>query len=143
MKDTIKVLVVAEDETLCQRLCAVLDQARRISVVGLASDAPEAMRIGHKTRCDVILLDIDMPETTRRRILAQSRQESAARIIVLGQDGQEQQVLDALKNGAMGHVHKKEVQAEIVCAISAVNRGEAVITSAMAGCILDKVKQGR
>jgi DNA-binding NarL/FixJ family response regulator len=143
MKDTIRVFVVARDEPLRQRLCTVLEEARGIAVAGVARDRGEALGMTHETCCDVILLDVDMPETTRRHILVLSRQRSDVRVIVLSQDGQEQQVLDALRNGAIGHVYKESAQTEIVCAIRAVCRGEAVITSTVAGRILDKVKHGQ
>jgi DNA-binding NarL/FixJ family response regulator len=143
MQDTIKVFVVARDEPLRRRLCTVLEEARGIAVAGVAGGRGETQGMPHETCCDVVLLDVDMPEAARRQILERSHQKSDARIIVLSQVGQEQQVLDALKNGAMGHVYKESAQTEIIRAIRAVSRGEAIITSTVAGCILDKVRQGQ
>jgi DNA-binding NarL/FixJ family response regulator len=144
MKDTIRVLVVARDEPFRQGLSAALEEAIGIAVVGVAGDEPESQGVLDETCCDVILLDVDMPETTRHQILVWARERSPdTRSIVLSHTGQEQQVLDALRHGAMGHVYKESALTEIVCAIHAVNRGEAVIASAVAGCILDKVKLGR
>jgi DNA-binding NarL/FixJ family response regulator len=142
MKNPIKVLIADRDEASRQRLCALLEEANGIAVVGVASDGREAIGMMHEIHCDVMLVDVDTFVPTLRQAAAQSRElPRDTRIIVLSGDNQEQQVIEALRNGAMGHVHRTSARAEIVQAIQAVSRGEAVMTSAVAGCILDRVTQ--
>lgn len=144
MKNPIKVLVADRDEASRQRLRALLEEANRITVVGVASDGWEVVAMIHEIHCDVMLVDVDTFASTLRQAAAQSFElPRDTRIIVLSDDDQERQVLEALRNGAMGHVHRASARGEIVQAIQAVSRGEAVMTSAVAGCILDRVTRGR
>ncbi|MFL7792146.1 MAG: hypothetical protein AB8I69_08405, partial [Anaerolineae bacterium] len=66
------------------------------------------------------------------------------KLIVVHARDQEPLVLDAFKNGALGHLLRREIRPDdIIAAVRAVSRGEAVISSGIAGRILDQVIQER
>jgi DNA-binding NarL/FixJ family response regulator len=58
---TIRVVVADDDKGVRSALCAVLDDDERFTVVGEASDAPEAIVVTALERPDVVLLDVRMP----------------------------------------------------------------------------------
>ena len=145
VNDSIKVSIVDDNDLFCQRTCALLEGADGITVVGEAKEGPQAIALIRETRPDVILLDIGARPTSDLQTMGQICELfPEAKIIVLNGEGQEQLALEALKKGALGHLVKGKVQpAEIVKAIYAVSRGEAVLSPGIAGCILDEVMQER
>jgi len=143
MNDPIKVFIVDNDDLLRQRMRALLEGADGITVLGEAKDGQQAIALIGETRPDVILLDIDTPRASNLQTVGQICELFPhTKVIVLNEDGQEELVLEAFRKGALGHLVKGKAQpAEIVEAIRAVNRGEAILSPGVAGCILDEVVQ--
>ena len=145
MNPPIKVLVVGDDEVFRRRVCKVLECALGITIAGEAQDEREALALTRALSPDVVLVDIGISPTENLRIVAQINSSFPdIRIVVLNKDEQGQQVLDALRKGALGHLNRERAQsAELVHAIRAASRGEAILSPDIAGHILDKVAQER
>jgi DNA-binding NarL/FixJ family response regulator len=143
MSDPIKVSILDDDDSFRQRTRALLEGADGITVVGEAKDGQQAIALIGETRPDVILMDISTPRASNLQTVVQICELFPhTKVIVLNEDGQEQPVLEAFRKGALGHLVKGKAQpAEIVEAIRAVNRGQAVLSPGIAGCILDEVVQ--
>ena len=143
----IKVAIVDSDDSFRQETRALLESAEGIMVVGQAKDGREAVDLLGKMRLearpDVILLEIGAPHASNLGTVAQICERfPRARIIVLHDEGHERGVLDALREGAQGHLVKAKAQpAEILQAVRAVHRGEAVLNPDVAGRMLDEVIQ--
>jgi DNA-binding NarL/FixJ family response regulator len=137
------VLIVSDDEVLRQRIREALENTESVTLAGQAQNGQETMALVHKSRPDVVLVDIGASPTENLRIVAQvSKSSPDVRIIVLNESEQEHQVLDALRKGALGHLNRERAQStEIVHAIHAAGRGEAVLSPDVAGHILDKVRE--
>lgn len=134
MNAPIKVLIVG-DEALCQKMRGALKAG--VILVGQARGAEQALDLMRATLPGVVLLDITGNLETMRRMRASF---PSAQIIVLNDDGQDELVLQALLEGALGHLVKdKASPAEIVQAIRAVSRGQAIFSPGIAGCMLDEV----
>lgn len=137
----IRVLIVDSDDLFRQKTRTSLENADGITVVGEARDGQEAIALTRETRPDIILLDI---ASNLERLAQICTLSPHTKIIALHDAEQEHLVLDAFKKGVLGHLIRSETQpAEIVAAIRAVSRGEAVISSGVAGRILDQVIQER
>ena len=145
MNPPIKVLVVGDDEVFRRRVCKVLECALGITIAGEAQDEREALALTRALSPDVVLVDIGISPTENLRIVAQINSSFPdIRIVVLNKDEQGQQVLDALRKGALGHLSRERAQsAELVHAIRAASRGEAILSPGIAGHILDKVARER
>lgn len=145
MNDPIKVFIVDNDDLLRQRTCALLESADGITVVGEAKDGQQAIALIRETRPDVILLDISTARASNLQTVGQICELFPhTKMIVLNDDGQEQLVLEAFRKGVLGHLVKGKAQpAEIVEAIRAVDRGQAVLSPGIAGSMLDEVVQER
>jgi DNA-binding NarL/FixJ family response regulator len=141
----IKVLVVDDDEVFRQGVCKVLESAEGIAIAGEAQDGREAMALTRELHPDVVLVDIGASPTENLRIVAQvSRTLPDVRVVVLNEDEQGQQVLAAFRMGALGHLSRESAQsAEIIHAVRAASRGEAILSPNVAGHILDEVTQER
>jgi DNA-binding NarL/FixJ family response regulator len=135
----IKVLIVDNDDAFCQKARASLENAGGITVVGGAADGQHAIAMIQEMQPDVVLCAVDLEGIAQLRTLS-----PRTKLIVVHARDQEPLVLDAFKNGALGHLLRREIRPpEIVAAVRAVSRGEAVISSDIAGRILDHVVQER
>lgn len=145
VEKSVRVFIVDSEDSFRQKTRALLQSAEGITVVGEEKDGQAAVAMIHKARPDVTLLDVGTLHTSSPQTARQIRELfTHTKIIVLNEEGQEQLVLDALGKGALGHLVREKAQpAEIVRAVRAVSRGEAVISSGVAGRILDQVIQER
>jgi len=135
MGNPIKVAIVDSDEEFCRMVCAWLEDTDDILVMADAPRGLEVLRWGHEVRPDVVLMDVAAASTAQVRAAA-----AHAGVIVLHGVGQEPLVLEALRAGALGHLEKPDLRpAQVLAAIRAVSRGQAVLSPGLAGQVLDEV----
>jgi two-component system response regulator NreC len=120
----IRVLVVDDHTILREGICAMLEKHLDIEVVGEASEGVAALGKVSELRPEVVLMDMRMPrldglEATRRI----RTQYPDTRVIVMTQDGNNDDVLTGLKAGASGCVNKEMSITDVVSAIKAVHQG--------------------
>jgi len=141
----IRVFIVDANDPSRQRLCALLEDAEGLTVVGEAKEGQQAIALIHEARPDVVLLDIGTQHASNLPIVTQICELlPPTKVIVLNDEGQEQLVLDAFGKGALGHLVRGRIQpAEVIEAIRAVGRGKVVLSPGVAGRMLDKVVHER
>ena len=137
MGDPIRVAIVDDDEGFRQAARGWFDGASDVLIVGEVQGGQEIPRWLCKVQPDVVLMDVTVVSA------AQVRQVAAlAGVIVLHRAGQEPLVLEALRAGALGHLEKPDIRpAQVLAAIRAVSRGQAVLSPALAGRIVDEVAE--
>jgi len=127
-------ILIADDHTLFREgLRALLNSVPDTEVVGEAATGDEAIAQAAALQPDVILMDIKMPgvngiEATRR-ILHTSPHIG---VIVVTMFEDDDSVFAAMRAGARGYVLKGADQVEMLRAIRAVARGEALFGPAIA-----------
>jgi len=135
VKNPVRVVIVDDDDGFRRGMCGWLNGAGDILVVGDLRGGQETLRWLRQVRPDVVLIDVDAASVAQVRDIA-----ADAGVIVLHGAGQEMRVLEALRAGALGHLEKPDVRpAQVLAAIRAVSRGEAVLSPTLAGWILDEV----
>lgn len=131
--DSIRVLI-ADDHTLFREgVSALLAAVPDVEVIGQAADGEEVIAQAASFLPDVILMDIQMPgvngiEATRRIL----RTSPHIGIIVVTMLEDDDSVFAAMRAGARGYVLKGADKAEMLRAIRAVARGEALFGPAIA-----------
>lgn len=122
-------VLLADDEALVRAgLRLVLRPEADLELVGEAADGAEAVDAAVALAPDVVVMDVRMPrvdglEATRRIVSA----VPAARVLVLTTFGEERDVYAALRAGAAGFLLKDAPPEELVQAIRAVARGDALL----------------
>lgn len=138
MDDPIRVAIVDDDGAFRQAVRHWFDGASDIVIVGTAQSGRETLPWLHEVHPDVVLLDVATATSQVHEISV------LARVIVLHLPGQESRVLEALRAGALGHLDKQNTRPpQAIAAVRAVSRGEAVLSPAMAGWIMDEVTRSR
>src|SRR5689334_532469 len=131
--EPLRVLIADDHPLFRDGLRTLLSAMPETEVVGEVATGEEAITQAATLQPDVILMDLHMPglngiEATRQ-ILATSPH---IRILVLTMFEDDDSVFAALRVGARGYLLKGADKAEIVRAIRAVERGEAIFGPAIA-----------
>jgi DNA-binding NarL/FixJ family response regulator len=125
--DLLRVLVADDHPFFRDGLRVMLEATPDTELVGEAADGVEAVNLAHTLRPDVILMDLRMPglggiEATRK-ILGESPQ---AGILVVTMIEDDDSVFAAMRAGARGYLLKGADKDDMLLAIRAVGRGEAI-----------------
>src|SRR5215212_10041392 len=131
-------VLIADDHLLFRDgLRALLKAAPDTEVVGEATTGEEAVALAAELQPDVVLMDLQMPNVNgieaTRRIVSES---PSIRVLVVTLLEDEESVFMALRAGARGYVLKDADEEEVIRAIKAVGRGEAIFSPAIAGRVL-------
>lgn len=125
MTKPIRILVTDDHAIVREGLRALINGKPDMELVGEASDGEEAVLKAHSLQPDVILMDLVMPRKTGIEAIQEIRQhEPAARILVLTSFGEGDQVIPAIRAGALGYLLKDSTPQELTEAIRCVYRGE-------------------
>ena len=110
---------------------ALLDAEDDVLVVGEAGDGDEALEMVERERPDVVLIDLDLPGTdglqTTRRVFSDPALQSV-RVIVLSPSEGDEELFGALRAGASGFLVKDTKPTQLLEAVRAVARGEALLS---------------
>jgi DNA-binding NarL/FixJ family response regulator len=137
---TIRILVADDHPMLREGLVAVLATQPDFEVVGEAADGAETVRLAQKLRPDVILLDLEMPETDGIAALEGLREAgSEARAVVFTAYDTDERILGALRAGARGYLLKGASRAEIFSAVRTVHAGGSLLQPGVTDRLLEHI----
>ena len=132
-------VLIADDHPLFRHgLFALLNASPDFEVAGEATTGEEVIALAAQLQPDVILMDIQMPgvngiEATRR-ILHTSPH---IRVLVITMFEDDSSVFTAMRAGARGYILKDAQKTDMLEAIRAVGRGEAIFSPAIATRLID------
>ncbi len=127
----IRVALVDDQSLIRAGLRALLDDAGDIDVVGEAANGREAVGLVRRTRPDVVLMDIRMPELdglAATRAITADTALAATRVIILTTFELDEYVFEALRIGASGFLVKDTEPADLLVGIRAVAAGDALLS---------------
>jgi DNA-binding NarL/FixJ family response regulator len=113
---------------------------RGLTIVATATDGPSTVRRARATRPDVLVLDLNLPGM-RGDEVCRALGDLPTRVLILSASGEQHDVLAAIKAGATGYLVKSASAQEIVDAVHATARGEAVFTPGLAGLVLGEFRR--
>jgi two-component system, NarL family, response regulator LiaR len=133
----IRVLLVDDHPVVRQGLRALLSTQDGIDVVGEADDGDAALTAAERLSPDVVLMDVVMPkvdgvEALRR--IAEVRPQT--RVVMLTSYADERLAMEAVDAGASGFLLKDASPRDVVSAIRAAHRGEAVLHPSVAAKLM-------
>ena len=125
----IKVLVADDQSILAEGLCTLLNMEEDIQVEGVAQNGIEVLNFlenGHDV--DIILMDIRMPlmngvDCTRKV----TKTYPKVKVLILTTFDDDDYILDALNNGAVGYMLKDLTAEKLSSAIRNVYQGNTVM----------------
>lgn len=133
MSRNIRILIADDHAIVREGLRALIAGRPDMELVGEAKDGEEAVTLAHTLQPDVILIDLMMPRKSGLEAIQEIRKENPrARILVLTSFADDDQVLSAIRSGALGYLLKDSMPQELIEAIRGVYRGESSLPPALA-----------
>ncbi len=141
MKKT-RILLVDDHDIVRLGLMTLLNDQLDMEVIGEASTAGEAVKAADKLDPDVTLMDIRLPgeggiEATRQ---ITSRFPNI-KVVMLTSFADDELVMRAINAGAVGYVLKQVGNEELIRAIQAAARSEAVLDPSTTARLLTRVRE--
>jgi two-component system, NarL family, response regulator DevR len=139
---TTRIVLVDDHEIVRLGLITLLEDQPGLQVVGEAGNAADAIQVVATLRPDVVLMDIRMPgdggiEATRQ-ITARFPE---IKVVMLTSFADDELVMRAISAGAVGYVLKQVGNEELLRAIAAAARGEALLDAVTTAHLLSRVRE--
>jgi DNA-binding NarL/FixJ family response regulator len=129
----IRIIIVDDHAILRRGLSQIIAENADMQVVGEAESSSEALRLLREKPCDVVLLDVSLPDRNGIETLKLVRREMPKlRVLMLSMHPENQYAVRALKAGAAGYLNKQSAPSQLVSAIRQVQRGGKYLTPAVA-----------
>ncbi len=127
-------LLIADDHLVYrQGIRVLLEDVDEVAVIGEAANGDQAIQQAEQLQPDVILMDLQMPGTNgieaTRRIVGASPHIG---VLVLTMYDDDESVFRAMRAGARGYLLKDADQTDLLRAVQAANRGEAIFSPSVA-----------
>ena len=137
MSPRLRVLLADDHPVFRMGLKALLDSLPEMIVLGEASNGEDAVRLTTELQPDVVVMDLNMPGMdgvhATQHIVA-SHPQTAILVLTLSDD--DESVFAAMRAGARGYLVKGADTDEVIAAVTAVGRGEAIFGPTIALRIL-------
>jgi DNA-binding NarL/FixJ family response regulator len=134
----IKVMLVDDQMILAEGIKSVLETSDELAICGIANDGAEALDLVKKTKPDVVLMDIRMPNMNG--VVATKRIKEIdenIKIIILTTFDDSDYILSAINNGASGYLLKDIGATALVDAIKNAYQGDTILPAKIAKKITD------
>ncbi|WP_432380097.1 response regulator [Duganella sp. P38] len=132
-KAIIKVFIADDHAIVREGLKQILAETRDIVVAGEAENGLDAIKLFRKSECQVMLLDISLPDRNGIEVLKQIKKEKPElAVLMLSMHREDQYAIRSLKAGAAGYLTKQSAPKELVTAIRQVGGGLKYISPALA-----------
>ena len=130
--DPIRILLADDHAVVRQGFRAMLAQQPDIAIVGEAGNGREVMALAEKTKPDLIVMDVAMPELNgieaTRRLTASM---PGIRILALSMHKDSVYVREMLKAGAKGYLLKDSCESDLLDAVRTLARGGEYVSPAV------------
>lgn len=143
MSDEISTLLVDDHPVVREGVAAMFETADDFRVAGEADTGEEALELYEKTRPDVVLLDLELPETSGVEVARNILERwSDARIVVFTAYDDDERVVEAVRVGVKGYLLKGTPREELFEAIRTVDRGGSLLDASATEQLLEHVQGG-
>jgi len=137
--DQIRLLIVDDQELVRTGFRLILDNEPGLAVIGEAENGREALTWLASNRCDVILMDVRMPELDGVEATAEvAALADPPRVIILTTFDLDEYVFAALRNGASGFLLKDTPADDLIAAIRVVAGGDALLAPSITRTLIEQ-----
>jgi two-component system response regulator DevR len=137
-----RILLVDDHEVVRLGLKSLLERHPQFDIVGEAASAREALDAVEKTHPDVVVMDIRLPGTSGIEACEEiTSRFPETRVLMLTSYAEDEMLFSAIRAGASGYVLKQIGGDELVHALEAVARGEALLDPAVTQRVFQEVRR--
>ena len=130
--------VVLVDDHALVRSGVKAELEREVEVVAEAGDVGEAIDQIVRTKPDVVVCDVHLPDGTAADVISGCVDRGVtSRFLALSVSDAAEDVIQVIRRGARGYVTKAIEGDDLIDAVRRVNDGDAVFSPRLAGFVLD------
>ena len=138
----VRVLLVDDQPVIRSGFAMILSVEETIEVVGEAATGREAVEIAARERPDVIVMDVQMPEMDGIEATREIVRRDLGKVIILTTFDRDDYLFAALEAGASGFLLKNAEAEQLVAAIEAVGRGDALLAPEVTSRVIARMTSG-
>ena len=137
-----RILIVDDHEVVRLGLKALLERHPYFEVISEASTAREAIEQVSITQPDVVVMDIRLPGSSGIEACEEiTRRYPNTKVIMLTSYAEDEMLFSSIRAGASGYVLKQINSEDLVRALEAVGRGEALLDPAVTQRVFQEVRR--
>ena len=137
-----RIILVDDHEVVRLGLKSLLERHPQFEVVGEAASSRDALEQVAALEPDVVVMDIRLPGTSGIEACEQIVDNYPdIKVIMLTSYAEDEMLFSAIRAGASGYVLKQIASEELVKAIEAVGRGEALLDPAVTQRVFQEVRR--
>lgn len=137
-----RIILVDDHEVVRLGLKSLLERHPQFEVISEAGNAKEALEQVERLLPDVVLMDIRLPGTSGIEACEEiTKKFPDIRVIMLTSYAEDDMLFSAIRAGASGYVLKQIGAEDLMKAIEAVGRGEALLDPAVTQRVFQEVRR--
>jgi DNA-binding NarL/FixJ family response regulator len=137
-----RIILVDDHEVVRLGLKSLLERHPQFDVIAEASSAREAIEKTDQMKPDVVVMDIRLPGTSGIEACEQIvTKHPNVKVIMLTSYAEDEMLFSAIRAGASGYILKQIGSDDLVKALEAVSRGEALLDPAVTQRVFQEVRR--
>ena len=139
-----RILLCDDHEVVREGLRGLISRQESMTVVGEASTVAEVVEAAARTKPDVVIMDVRLPDGSgveACRTIRETRPET--KVIMLTSYADDEALFASIIAGASGYLLKQTRGQAVVDAVIAVASGRSLLDPDVTGKVLERVRQGR
>ena len=139
-----RILLCDDHEVVREGLRGLIARQEGMSVVGEAGTVAEVIETAARTKPDVVIMDVRLPDGSgveACRTIRETRPET--KVIMLTSYADDEALFASIIAGASGYLLKQTRGQAVVDAVIAVASGRSLLDPDVTGKVLERVRQGR
>lgn len=142
MSRRIRLLISDDHPVVRAGIGGMLSGERDFEVVGEATNGSEAVALANRTKPDVILMDLRMPEMDGVEAISRIKERHPEiNILVLTTYESDADVIKAIENGAIGYMLKDAPRDELLQGIRNAAEGKPILAPSVTARLMDRVRE--
>ena len=136
-----RIFIVDDHILIREGLKKILSTEPDLTIVGEAQSGNEALDKLDECRCDVLLLDIALPDKNGLEVLKEMKtRHPKVHVMILSLYPEERYALRAMKDGADGYITKNSATDELFLAIRTVMGGKKYVSPVLTQELVDHLQ---
>jgi two-component system response regulator DevR len=137
-----RIILVDDHEVVRLGLKALLERHPHFEVVGEAASSREAIELVSNIQPDIVVMDIRLPGTSGIEACEEiTRRFPTTKVIMLTSYAEDEMLFSAIRAGASGYILKQIGGDDLIHALEAVGRGEALLDPAVTQMVFQEVRR--
>jgi DNA-binding NarL/FixJ family response regulator len=138
----IRIIIVDDHILFREGLASILRQEADIEVIGLVGTAEASILSARQLKPDIILMDFNLPDATGAEATRAILQElPACKVVFMTMSEREEDLIAAIRSGAVGYLLKNMAPSKLVAALRAVYQGESALSRSMALTVMKELSR--